>query len=549
VLEKGAQALRDANKEMGLGMDDADIALYARMFTEDLKRDPTTVELFDISQSNSEHSRHWFFKGTMVIDGEEQSQNLMQVVGATLKGREHNSVVAFKDNSSSIQGFESLYLMPSQPGYPGAMSPVSRKRHLLLTAETHNFPSGVAPFPGAETGTGGRIRDTHATGRGSLVGAGVAAYCVGNLRIPGYELPWEATKDAAAWQYPDNLASPLQIIIDASNGASDYGNKFGEPVVAGFARSFGLRIPGNGGSAASGAGAAEPSSDGDRREWVKPIMFSAGIGLLDDDHSQKGEAEAGMIITKIGGPAYRIGMGGSAASSMVQGDNAAELDFNAVQRGDAQMEQKVNRVIRACVELGPRNPIVSIHDQGAGGNCNVLKEICEECGGRIDIRKIRVGDATLSVLEIWGAEYQESDALLLRRKDADLFKTLCERESVECEFVGIVENTGEVVVYDSSDGSEPVRINLEKVLGEVERTPKVFRLDRVEVPESPLELSDDLSVADALDRVLRLMSVGSKRFLTNKVDRSVTGLVAQQQCRRTSAYSARGLLCFGIVIP
>ena len=203
-----------------------------------------------------------------------------------------------------------------------------------------------------------------------MVVAGTAAYCVGNLRIPGYELPWEDKTFA----YPSNLASPLTIEIEASNGASDYGNKFGEPVIQGFTRSFGMRLP-----------------DGERREWLKPIMFTAGVGQLDSRHVEKKEPAKGMLVTKIGGPAYRIGMGGGAASSMIQGQNIAELDFNAVQRGDAEMEQKMNRVIRACVEMGEQNPIVSIHDQGAGGNCNVVKEIIYPAGAKIEIRKIHFG--------------------------------------------------------------------------------------------------------------------------------------------------------------
>jgi phosphoribosylformylglycinamidine synthase len=226
------------------------------------------------------------------------------------------------------------------------------ENHIIFTAETHNFPSGVAPFPGAETGSGGRIRDTHATGRGSHVIAGTAAYCVGNLNIPGYDLPWERRD----YIYPSNLASPLQIEIDASNGASDYGNKFGEPI-QGFTALTGITLP-----------------DGERREWIKPIMFTSGVGQIDAAHVTKEEPGPGMVVVKIGGPAYRIGMGGGAASSMIQGENVEELDFNAVQRGDAEMEQKVNRVIRACVELGEANPIMSIHDQGAGGNCNVVKK-------------------------------------------------------------------------------------------------------------------------------------------------------------------------------
>ena len=337
--------------------------------------------------------------------------------------------------------------------------------------------------------------------------AGTAAYCVGNLRIPGYELPWEDT----AFAYPSNLASPLTIEIEASNGASDYGNKFGEPVIQGFTRSFGMRLP-----------------DGERREWLKPIMFTAGVGQIDSRHVEKKEPAKGMLVTKIGGPAYRIGMGGGAASSMIQGQNIAELDFNAVQRGDAEMEQKMNRVIRACVEMGDKNPIVSIHDQGAGGNCNVVKEIIYPAGAKIEIRKILLGDNTLSVLEIWGAEYQEQNALLIRPESADEFLGLCRREKVPCAFIGEITGDGYIVLHDETDGSTPVNLHLEKVLGHMPQ--KTFRLDRVKRKRLPLELPQDLTVREALDRVLRLLSVGSKRFLVNKVDRSVTGLIAQQQC-------------------
>ncbi|NIM51490.1 MAG: phosphoribosylformylglycinamidine synthase, partial [Gemmatimonadales bacterium] len=364
-----------------------------------------------------------------------------------------------------------------------------------------------APFPGAETGTGGRIRDVHATGRGALVVAGTAAYCVGNLRIPDYRLPWEHPDFA----YPDNLASPLEIEIEASNGASDYGNKFGEPVIQGYTRSFGMRL-----------------ANGERREWIKPIMFTGGIGQIDARHTEKDSPERDMWVVKIGGPAYRIGMGGGAASSMVQGENVEELDFNAVQRGDAEMEQKVNRVIRACVELGDRNPIVSIHDQGAGGNCNVLKEIVDPTGARFEIRNIPLGDDTLSVLEIWGAEYQENNALLLRPEHADLFRALCGREKVPVAFVGRITGDGKIVVHDEGDDSTPVNLDLDAVLGDMPQ--KTFEFQRVPPKLEPLRLPERLTVKDALDRVLRLLSVGSKRFLTTKVDRSVTGLIAQQQC-------------------
>jgi phosphoribosylformylglycinamidine synthase len=509
VLKEGRAAIEEINKKMGLGFDEWDIDYYLNLFTNIMKKNPTNVELFDLGQSNSEHSRHWFFKGRLVIDGKEMPKHLFEIVSEPYNKNPRNSIIAFKDNSSSIKGNVINTIIPEEPGKPTAFKSREVDYDIIFTAETHNFPSGVAPFPGAETGTGGRIRDVQGVGRGGLVVAGTAAYCVGNLQIPGYILPWESQRNE--FSYPENLASPLEIEIEASNGASDYGNKFGEPLIQGFTRSFGLRLP-----------------NGERREWIKPIMFTGGIGQMDVLHRDKFPPKKGMILTKVGGPAYRIGMGGGAASSMVQGENVAELDFNAVQRGDAEMEQKMNRVIRACVELGDKNPVISMHDQGAGGNCNVLKELVEPEGARIDIRKVVVGDATLSVLEIWGAEYQENDALLLDPDNLSIFEELCKREKVLYSFVGEVTGDGRVVVFDSNDNSTPVDLELKHVLAEMPQ--KVFDIKRSETVLEPIRLPHALDVRTALDRVLKLVSVGSKRFLTNKVDRSVSGLIARQQC-------------------
>ncbi|MDI6800557.1 MAG: phosphoribosylformylglycinamidine synthase [Thermodesulfovibrionales bacterium] len=507
LIERGRAALNEINKEMGLGLDEWDIDYYYNLFVNDLKRNPTNVECFDLSQSNSEHSRHWFFRGKLIIDGEEIQESLMQIVKEPYKKNPGNSIIAFKDNSSAINGYTIKTIVPSNPSAPSSFKEKDSTYHIIFTAETHNFPTGVAPFPGAETGTGGRIRDVHATGKGSLVIAGTAAYCVGNLFIPDYPLPWEH----GSLIYPKNLASPLQIEIEASNGASDYGNKFGEPLIQGFTRSFGLRLP-----------------DGERREWIKPIMFTGGVGQIDATHTEKDAPQKGMAVVKAGGPAYRIGMGGGAASSMISGENIEELDFNAVQRGDAEMENKLNRVIRACVEMGKNNPIVSIHDQGAGGNCNVVKEIIHPAGAKIDIRKIIIGDNTLSVLEIWGAEYQEQDALLIHSSSINMFKQLCAREKLPVAIIGDITEDGFIRLYDSNDNSIVEDLNLEKVLGHMPQ--KTFNLDRIPTRTQPLHLPHDITISEAIDRVLRMLSVGSKRFLTNKVDRSVTGLIARQQC-------------------
>ena len=308
-----------------------------------------------------------------------------------------------------------------------------------------------------------------------------------------------------------NLAKPLTIEIEASNGASDYGNKFGEPVITGFTRSFGLRLP-----------------NGERREYIKPIMFSGGVGQLDDRHLHKGQPEKGMLVVKVGGPAYRIGLGGGAASSRVQDAAQAALDFDAVQRGDAEMENKMNRVIRAAIECRGANPIVSIHDQGAGGNGNVLKEISAPNGAELDIRKVVVGDPTMSVRELWGAEFQENDAILIRPEDREFIEEVGRRENVPVMILGEITDTGRMVVKDSKTGETAVDLDLELVLGDMPK--KTFVDHHVPMQLQPLSLPADLTVRGALDRVLRLLSVGSKRFLTTKVDRSVTGLIARQQC-------------------
>ncbi len=507
LLEQGCDALRSLNRELGLGMDAWDLDFYYDLFRNHFRRDPTDVECFQLAQANSEHSRHWFFRGKLVIDGQAVPETLLQIIKSTLKANPSNSVIAFHDNSSAIRGYDVYTTAPRTPGRCSPFKFAQNAYDIIFTAETHNFPSGVAPFPGAETGTGGRIRDVHATGRGALVVAGTAGYCTGSLNIPGHKIAGEDP----AFAYPGNLASPLQILIGESNGASDYGNKFGEPLIQGFARSFGLKLP-----------------DGSRREWVKPIMFTGGVGQIDARHIDKEEPRRGMLVVQVGGPAYRIGIGGGAASSMMQGENKEELDFSAVQRGDAEMEQKMNRVIRACVELGEANPIVSIHDQGAGGPCNVVTELVDPAGGRIEIRNIRLGDRTMSVLEIWGAEYQERVALLLQPPRLPEFQEICTREKVTCEVLGEVTGDGRITVHDELDGSTPVALELAPILTNIPQ--KRFELERLPQERSPLRYPPDLKIEDAVREVFRLPSVGSKGFLVRKVDRSVTGLVARQQC-------------------
>lgn len=522
ILEKGTAALVEADKKLGLAFDAWDIKYYGNLFKNVLKRNPTNVELFDCAQCNSEHSRHWFFKGKMIVDGVEEKQSLIDMIIDTQRYSNPNNTVKFSDNSSAIKGYVHTALRANNFSESGPLTLKSVASDLIFTAETHNMPTALSPFSGATTGTGGRIRDVQSIGRGGLPISGTVGYCVGMLNIPGYDLPYEQQLD-----YPPSFSKPLNILIEASNGASDYGNKFGEPVVQGFAVSFG-----------------NVTEDSQRLEYVKPILFSGGIGTAESSQMNKIDPEPGMLLAKLGGPVYRIGVGGGAASSVeVQGDNNSDLDFNAVQRGDAEMENKLNRVVRACIEMGDKNPILAIHDQGAGGNGNVLKELVEPgCAGAVIFSKeFNLGDPTITMMELWGAEYQENNAILVAPEHRQLMLDICERERCPISFVGMVTGNGYVsLVDDVADlkkysnredrkawGNLPFDMHLDNVLGKMPQ--KEFKLQRKPIKLREFD-TDKFTIMDGLNRVLSTVTVGSKRFLTNKVDRCVTGLVAQQQC-------------------
>ena len=491
----------------GISMDAFDRQLYYDYFSKVEKRNPTIVEVYGLNNCNSEHCRHGFFGGKQKIDGQLMPKTLFEMVKSTLAANPGNSVIGYHDNSSSIQGYQVWTIMPEFPGRSSRFIRTSVVFHPTLTFETHNFPTGKSARGGAETGTGGKQRDTKMTGQAAYMIAGTIVYCTGSLFIPGYPLPWEDP----TLPYPEDMETGLNILIEGSNGGSDYGNKSGEPVVGGSARSFDLCIPGD-----------------ERWAWIKPTLGVGGIGQIDDRHIKKDDPVAGMKIVSIGGKAYRIGFGGGAASSMHQGENDPEMDFNAVQRGDAEVARKEYCVVRACIEMGERNPIAVAHDQGAGGKFNNLIELVGEAGGRVDIRKINLGDPTLSDVEIMVCEYQECDGLLIYPDRFDEFLAICQRENVYCENLGEITGDGRFVVFDSTNDSCPVNLDLSSVLGRLPQ--KTWENITVKHKIPPLILPDDLTVRDSLDLVLKLLSVGSKRFLTNKVDRSVTGLVRQQPC-------------------
>ncbi len=503
-------ALDIYSRKHGLGFDEQDRGFIINLFTS-LGRDPTEVEAGQLAQANSEHSRHGVFKGWIVINGVEQPRSLMDLVKAPLALNPGNSVVAFCDDSSAIRGpAVNVYQSASAEASTGGPCRLVSARRIMcytFTAETHNHPTLIAPYPGAATGIGGNLRDVFAIGRGGLCGANTAGYSVGSLFIPGYALPWEQR----GFVLPTHVANPLTILLQGSDGVSGYGNCFGKPLITGFTRSFGMFL-----------------ADRGWVESIKPVLYAGGLGIVDLMHVRKGEPEIGMLVVQFGGLGYRIGVGGGAASSMIQGDNAQELDFASVQRGAPEVERRVYCLVQSCIELGDRNPIVSLHDLGAGGSSNALPESVHPLGARVRVQDLPCGDPTLTVLEKWTNEAQERMVALVRPEDLERFQTIAVRENVPCAVVGEVTGDGRFVLYDGANHSTPVDLPLDKILGTLPR--KRFTDERVTSTRVPFSFLERITVREALERVLRLLGVGSKQFLTNKVDRSVGGLVAQQQC-------------------
>ena len=472
----------------GIQFDSYELDIYTQLY-KSLNRLPTFIELYDLCQSNSEHSRHWFFKGNLLPYNSSQylDYTLFDMEKSTLI-QPNNSLIAFSDNSSVIAGFEINQLIENE-----TKSKFNKNiLDIVLTAETHNFPTLICPFEGANTGVGGRIRDNHATGKGAYLISSLAGYCVGDVKF----------NESSNSKYGYN--NPLNILIEASNGASDYGNKIGEPIIGGFTRSYGdLNI-----------------------EWIKPVMFSAGIGTINRTHIKKGKPKENLCIVRIGGPAYKIGLGGGFSSSLDQDNKRNDLDWEAVQRGDPQMGNRLNRVIKRCCDMGENNPIISIHDQGAGGLANVVKEIVYPNGGVVYLDNVTLGDNTISPLEIWCCEFQESDVLLIDNENIELLEKICLLENICCDILGTVTNTGKIVVKwkDELLIDLPLKEVLEPDVN------KNYKLDNYTCDTLDNKYYTPYSFEDCLEKVLSDINVCSKRFLTNKVDRSVSGQIVQQQC-------------------
>ncbi|MEK8090390.1 phosphoribosylformylglycinamidine synthase [Thermithiobacillus plumbiphilus] len=503
ILTGGTAALAAANLELGLALSPDEIEYLVENF-QALGRNPSDVELMMFAQANSEHCRHKIFNADWVIDGEKQDRSLFQMIRNTHQLHPEGTLSAYKDNAAVMAGFASsrFFADPKDQEYRHHAEPV----HILMKVETHNHPTAISPFPGAATGSGGEIRDEGATGRGAKPKAGLAGFTVSNLLIPGFEQPWEQP----AYGKPGRIASALDIMIEGPLGAAAFNNEFGRPNIAGYFRSF------------------ELDYKGERRGYHKPIMLAGGIGNIRESHVQKDEIPAGALLIVLGGPAMLIGLGGGAASSVATGSSHEDLDFASVQRGNPEMQRRAQEVINQCWALGDANPVVSIHDVGAGGISNAFPELVNDAGrgGHFQLRAVPNEEPGMSPMEIWSNEAQERYVLAVGREQFETFRAFCERE--RCPYAVVGEATAEqrLVLEDSYFNNKPVDMPMEVLLGKPPRmTREAHHLER---PRQPLETSK-IDLQDAVYRVLRLPTVASKAFLITIGDRSVGGLVCREQ--------------------
>ena len=501
VLKGGIQALQIANREMGLALSADEIEYLAENFQK-LKRNPTDVELMMFAQANSEHCRHKIFNADWVIDGEPQDISLFGMIRNTHKVSPQGTVVAYSDNSSVIEGAR---VQRFYPRAEGAYAYSEELTHILMKVETHNHPTAIAPFAGAATGSGGEIRDEGATGSGSKPKAGLTGFSVSNLNIPGFGQPWETP-----YGKPSRIVSALQIMLEGPIGGAAFNNEFGRPNLAGYFRTF------------------EESVSGEMRGYHKPIMLAGGVGNIAAIHTHKHELPVGALVVHLGGPGMLIGLGGGAASSMDTGSNAENLDFDSVQRGNPEMQRRAQEVIDRCWQMGANNPILSIHDVGAGGMSNALPELVHG-GGRgacFELRNIPLDEPGMSPKQIWCNESQERYVLAIAPERLEEFRALCERERCPFEVVGVATADDQLTVHDKQFGDYPVDMPLSVLLGKPPRmTRKVMR----ETPRLTACDTGQIELREAIGRVLRLPSVANKTFLISIGDRTVGGMTARDQ--------------------
>ncbi len=502
VVGGGAAALERANREMGLALSDDEIDYLAQQFTR-MARNPTDVELMMFAQANSEHCRHKIFNADWVIDGRPQEASLFGMIRATHRKNPRGTVVAYADNAAVMEGAKVARFYPREDGAYGFVEELT---HTVMKVETHNHPTAISPFPGAATGAGGEIRDEGATGRGAKPKAGLTGFTVSNLCIPGFEQPWERN----GYGRPRRIASALQIMLDGPIGGASFNNEFGRPNLAGYFRTFESRVA------------------GEARGYHKPIMIAGGIGNLAARHSHKRDFAAGTLLVQLGGPGMLIGLGGGAASSMDTGTNLEDLDFDSVQRGNAEIQRRAQEVIDRCWALGEANPIFSIHDVGAGGLSNALPELVHSAGrgGRFDLCRIPNEEPGMSPLQIWCNEAQERYVLAIAARELERFRAICERERCPFAVIGEATDDGRLTVSGPASGNKPVDMELAVLLGKPPRMTRNVRRERREPP--PFE-TGDVDLREAAYRVLRLPAVADKTFLITIGDRTVGGLTARDQ--------------------
>ena len=506
--------LASYNKKEGLALSTDEIE-YLNGIAKKIGRPLTDSEVFGFSQVNSEHCRHKIFNGTFIIDGKEMESSLFQMIKKTSKTNPNLIISAYKDNCAFLQGPKVKMFYPEKPEKPSFFKTKERETVISLKAETHNFPTTVEPFNGAATGTGGEIRDRMAGGKGSFPIAGTAVYMTSYPRFDAsnakpIERPWQKDKPRK-WLYQ----SPEEILTKASNGASDFGNKFGQTIICGSLLTFE--------HAAKQKGVEK---DNPKFGYDKVIMLAGGVGFAKKADAAKEVPQKGDRLVLLGGDNYRIGMGGGAVSSVNTGQYGNEIELNAIQRANAEMQKRDYNAIRALSEMD-KNPIISVHDHGAGGHLNCLSELVEETGGKVDISKLPVGDPTLSLKEIIGNESQERMGLALKEKDVALLKTIAERERAPFYEIGEVTEDHRFVLRDEKKGESAIDLEMKDMFGSAPKT--YMKGETAEYKFNPLKFSTD-KFTDYLNQVLRLESVACKDWLTDKVDRSVTGLIALQQC-------------------
>ena len=503
VLGSGREALTAANRELGLALSEDEIDYLLASFTR-LERNPADVELMMFAQANSEHCRHKIFNADWIVDGAKQDHSLFAMIRHTHARHPDGVLSAYSDNAAVMTGFAAGRFFPDPVDGQYRYHP--EDVHILMKVETHNHPTAISPFPGAATGSGGEIRDEGATGRGAKPKAGLCGFSVSNLRIPDFVQPWELD-----YGKPGRIAAALDIMLEGPIGAAAFNNEFGRPNLAGYFRAFEQNGP-----------------DGQRRGYHKPIMIAGGLGNIRELHVHKAELPPGTAIVVLGGPAMLIGLGGGAASSMAAGSSHEELDFASVQRGNPEIQRRAQEVIDRCVALGANNPVLSIHDVGAGGLSNAVPEIVHGAnrGGRFELREVPNDDPGMSPMQIWCNEAQERYVLAIAAEGLEVFKTLCERERCPCAVIGVATNEPAVTVTDRQFANRPVDLPMSVLFG---KPPKMRRdVCHEAVDHRPLDLNG-ISLTDAVARVLRFPAVADKSFLITIGDRTVTGLVCRDQ--------------------